>query len=181
MSAKNDIQLTEQEFNSFKNAMEKDEFKRLFSDYLQELADPKNREIYEKEIAALEAEAGNKVSFMQPEPGFVVKTFLMSNRQKVFINMCMNDSIEEATCETTTGTDGKKGQNWRIPYSLSAQRMDKDHGKLLLLWHDVYRALILELISWRGLLSLGLCLSSRRLHQRHSSHSAQEYIDFNRH
>ena len=88
--------------------------------------------MYEQEIAQLEAEQGNKVEFINPEPGFVIKTVEMKNGQptqrKVFVNMCVSEKIQTATCQEITNDKGKKGQNWQIPYSLGPMRTDSDHG-----------------------------------------------------
>ena len=45
-----DLNMTRDELNRFTEAMKKEEFRKLLVEYAEELADPVNREIYEKEI-----------------------------------------------------------------------------------------------------------------------------------
>lgn len=77
-----DFKITKEEFNKFKEAMKKDEFKKLFFDYLDEISDPQNRQKYEEEIAMLEKERGNKIRWIKPEGQFVVKTKYDKNQVK---------------------------------------------------------------------------------------------------
>jgi len=82
MMGKDDFKITKEEFNKFKEAMKKDEFKKLFFDYLDEISDPQNRQKYEEEIAMLEKERGNKIRWIKPEGQFVVKTKYDKNQVK---------------------------------------------------------------------------------------------------
>jgi hypothetical protein len=82
MMGKDDFKITREEFNKFKDAMKKDEFKKLFFDYLDEISDPKNRQKYEEEIALLEKERGNNIRWVKPEGQFVVKTKYDKNQKK---------------------------------------------------------------------------------------------------
>ena len=43
---------------------------------------------YEEELRQMEAMQGNDVQFINPEPGFVVKTKLAKSGMKVFVNIC---------------------------------------------------------------------------------------------
>ena len=68
--------------------------------------------------------------FVRPTAGFVVKTSLAdASKQKVFVNVCSSVEIEKAEC-----TNLAKGQNWRIPYSLSQEKKDFDKGKSFLVY-----------------------------------------------
>ena len=82
----------------------------------------------------LEAERGNDVSFLKPEPGHVVKTQIMrppepkdipAEAQKAFINVCTSLEIVAAS---SSPAKGKKGLHWSLPYSLGRPKVDKDHG-----------------------------------------------------
>lgn len=42
----------------------------------------------ESEIAQMEAQQGNDVKFINPDPGYVVKTKLVPDGTKVFVNIC---------------------------------------------------------------------------------------------
>ena len=72
-----DFKMTQDEVKKFQAAFKKKEFRDLFSDYVKEISDPKNREEYETYLR--QAEAQNKVpqgsKLVRPEAGFVIKTF----------------------------------------------------------------------------------------------------------
>ncbi|ORX54233.1 PIH1-domain-containing protein [Piromyces finnis] len=156
MMGSDDFKITREELNKFKEAMKKDEFKKLFFDYLDEISDPQNRQKYEEEIALLEKERGNNIRWVKPEGQFVVKTKYDKNqvktpliqspqRQKtidqtnsissidikpglkVFINICQSSEIKDALLQKSNVTkNNSRGQSWSIPYSLTYGRNDKD-------------------------------------------------------
>ena len=76
-----DFKITTEEANKFREAFKKKEFRDLFSDYVQEISDPKNREEYETYLK--QAEAQNKVpkgcKLIRPKAGFVIKTWRTNN------------------------------------------------------------------------------------------------------
>ncbi|KAJ3035848.1 Protein kintoun [Rhizophlyctis rosea] len=126
--AKPKFEPTQEEFKRIEESMKDDQFKKLFFEYMNEISDPENRKLYEAELTQLEAERGNNVRFVNPEPGFVVKTFTPtstpSETEKLFINICSSPEIAIAS---VSGKNAK-GQNWSIPYTLSAGREDVDHA-----------------------------------------------------
>lgn len=69
-----DLNMSEEEVRRFSEAMKKEEFRKLLLDYAEEISDPKNRELYEREISALEAERGMNVTFIHPQPGYCIAT-----------------------------------------------------------------------------------------------------------
>jgi len=103
-----ELNMTKDELNRFSEAMKKEEFRKLLVEYAEEISDPKNRELYEKEITALEEERGQKVIFIHPEAGFCMKT--TQNGKKCFINICKNTNIDKPTSkrETKNVNDKKK-------------------------------------------------------------------------
>lgn len=74
-----ELNMTEDELKRFTEAMKKEEFRKLLLDYAEEISDPKNRELYEREISALEAERGMNIVFIHPEPGYCIKTTQEAN------------------------------------------------------------------------------------------------------
>ena len=66
--------ISHQEMERITESLKNEEFKSLFLDYVKEISDPENRKLYEKELKALEAEQGNETTFINPEPGFCVKS-----------------------------------------------------------------------------------------------------------
>ncbi|KAJ3043657.1 Protein kintoun [Rhizophlyctis rosea] len=126
MASSEGFKPTPDEIRRIEESMKDEKFKELFFDYMKEISDPENRKLYEAELAQLEAERGYNVRFVNPEPGFVVKTSTQVGRtmEKVFINICSSPEIKTATLSGTT----TKGQNWSIPYSLNPKREDVDHA-----------------------------------------------------
>ena len=94
-------------------------------DYVKEISDPENKKLYEDELKALEAEKGNNVIFINPTPGFVVKTVEKDKTIKIFINVCHSPEIQKAT-----PIRKDKGVQWSIPLSMGKPREDVDHGIL---------------------------------------------------
>ena len=136
-----DLNMTRDELNRFTEAMKKDEFRKLLVEYAEELADPVNRELYEKEIAQLEEERGMNVTFIHPEKGFCLKT-TQNGDKKCFINICKNVNIEKprSTQKRGTGEDGKPTQGlfWEIPHTCSPARDDFDKSnKIKCVVYDV--------------------------------------------
>lgn len=64
-----DLDITKDEVDRIGKALKNEEFRKMFLDYAQEISDPKNREIYENEIAQMESERGMDVQFIHPQPG----------------------------------------------------------------------------------------------------------------
>lgn len=64
-----DLNITKDEVDRIGEALKDESFRKLFVEYAEEIADPKNRELYEKEIAMMEAERGMDVQFVHPVPG----------------------------------------------------------------------------------------------------------------
>lgn len=134
-----DLNMTKDELDRFSEAMKKEEFRKLLVEYAEELADPKNREQYEKEITQLEEERGMNVTFIHPDKGFCLKTTQNSDT-KCFINICKNDKIDKPTSKAQEHNQkGKKttGLFWEIPHTCSPAREDHDHEKKRCIVYDV--------------------------------------------
>nr|XP_023018354.1 protein kintoun [Leptinotarsa decemlineata] len=123
-----ELDLTSEEVNCIGEALKKPEFRKLLTDYVEELQDPKNKILYEQEITQLEKERGNDITFIHPRPGYVIKTSVNGN-QKAFINICANDHIKKPTSSPTI-REGEKGLTWSLPHSLSPPREDLDNKKV---------------------------------------------------
>lgn len=66
------------------------------------------------------------------QPGFVLKSYILpEGEQKLFVNMCMTDTLDPASVNPVKGSDGKMGENWNVPYSLTPPRDDHDKGKYI--------------------------------------------------
>ncbi|KAI9344892.1 pre-RNA processing PIH1/Nop17-domain-containing protein [Obelidium mucronatum] len=137
------LNVTREEVEKITKAMKDEKFRELFKEYVDEISDPKNKALYEQEIAALEADRGNNIRWIKPTPGRVIKTFftakppkqsglngeeeIPANVKKVFINICSCPEIDEAKPdEKNPRPKDQRGQGWSIPYSLTAGRFDVD-------------------------------------------------------
>ena len=124
-----EFEITGDEAKKLGEALKKEEFRKLLVEYANEISDPENKKRYEEEITELEKERGYSVKFLNPTPGFVVKTKL-KNGGKAFINIATNPEVQPATPGPLeilpTGQVGKK---WSIPYSLVPAREGLDTNK----------------------------------------------------
>eukprot|EP00636_Phaeomonas_parva_P017487 CAMPEP_0118872412 /NCGR_PEP_ID=MMETSP1163-20130328/14613_1 /TAXON_ID=124430 /ORGANISM="Phaeomonas parva, Strain CCMP2877" /LENGTH=591 /DNA_ID=CAMNT_0006807595 /DNA_START=83 /DNA_END=1855 /DNA_ORIENTATION=+ len=125
-----DLQMTSEEVKKFQAAFDEPEFRKLLSEYMDEISDPAHRAEQEAYIRQLEAD--NKVptnkELIHPMPGFVVKTHRSGggapaeiDREKIFINIVGHERMEEPTSMRTD-----QGENWRLPYSLGPRRVEQD-------------------------------------------------------
>lgn len=131
------LDITHDELNRLTNAFKSDEFRKLFADYCTEITDPENRRVYEAELRQLEAERGIDIKFINPQPGFVIKT-TADGKQKVFINVAKCDQIEAPSSERgQDASTGEHGLNWRIPYVQSKPKRDFDNNKTVCPVYDV--------------------------------------------
>ncbi|KAL3268314.1 hypothetical protein HHI36_007432 [Cryptolaemus montrouzieri] len=120
-----DLDLSRDEIDRLGEALKKDEFRKLLIDYVQEVQDPENQKLYEKEITQLEKERGNDIQFLHPTPCYVIKTSLNGNK-KCFINICGNDLVKKPS-STPSEKDGARGLQWSLPHSLSPPSEDLDN------------------------------------------------------
>ena len=67
------LNMTSDEIKTFTEALKKEEFRKMFMEYAQELQDPEKRKQYEEELSILEQQRGVDMKFVKPDPGFVVK------------------------------------------------------------------------------------------------------------
>ncbi|KAJ9584437.1 hypothetical protein L9F63_021221, partial [Diploptera punctata] len=119
-----DLELTRDEVERIGAALKKEEFRKLLQDYAEEINDPENKKIYEKEITELERERGIKVTFVDPEPCYVIKSSIDGSK-KAFINICKNDKVGKPVSEPVIKS-GTRGLNWSLPYTQAPPRDDID-------------------------------------------------------
>lgn len=120
-----DLDITNEELGRLTKAFKNEEFKKLFAEYYEEVNDPANRRIFEAELTQLEAERGVDITFVHPEPGYVLKT-VSDGRLKTFINVAKCDKIGQPSSSCGRNSCGDKGLNWSLPYAQSAVRRDYD-------------------------------------------------------
>lgn len=120
-----ELDLSRDEVHRLGEALRNEEFRKLLGDYVEEIQDPKNRQIYEEEVTKLEKERGQEVTFLHPTPGYVIKTSV-NGSGKGFINICSNDNIGKPSSSPTV-KDGTKGLQWSLPHSLSPPHEDVDN------------------------------------------------------
>lgn len=115
-----DLDLSGEEVQRLTSAFQDPEFRRMFSQYAEELTDPENRRRYEAEITALERERGVEVRFVHPEPGYVLRTSLDGAR-RCFVNVCSNALVSAPTSRPGP-ENAAAGSQWSLPYSLAPGR-----------------------------------------------------------
>uniref|UniRef100_A0A1A9UY75 Protein kintoun n=1 Tax=Glossina austeni TaxID=7395 RepID=A0A1A9UY75_GLOAU len=123
------LDITKEEFQRISDALKNEEFRKLFMEYIDEIQDPENRKLYEEEIKQIEAERGVEVVFVNPEPGFVIKTS-QDGEQKCFINCAKSPEVgkpsNEVCMDPVTGT---RGLSWSIPMAQAPPRDDLDNKR----------------------------------------------------
>ncbi|XP_023581912.1 protein kintoun isoform X1 [Trichechus manatus latirostris] len=115
-----DLDLSGDEVQRLTSAFQDPEFRRLLSEYAEELTDPENRRRYEAEITALERERGVEVRFVHPEPGHVLRTSLDGAR-RCFVNVCSNVLVGAPSSRPGSG-GAAPGHHWSLPHSLAPGR-----------------------------------------------------------
>mmetsp|Transcript_13617 Transcript_13617/g.16366 ORF Transcript_13617/g.16366 Transcript_13617/m.16366 type:complete len:632 (+) Transcript_13617:154-2049(+) len=128
-----DMDLSPEELDRFTTCFKDPKFMEMFVDYAKEISDPAQREEHDMYLRQLETEGkieeiyGKGAVMIQPEKGFLVKTKKIKGEgsekgEKVFINICHSDRVDEAH-----SVKAKGGETWNIPYSLSTLRKEKDN------------------------------------------------------
>ncbi|OXU22598.1 hypothetical protein TSAR_009727 [Trichomalopsis sarcophagae] len=127
-----ELEVTREELDSLTECMKKDEFRKLLLEYAEEVSDPENRARYESEIRQLERERGVDVTFVNPEPGYVIKTSL-DGRLKCFLNVGQSEHVGKPSstkCRDDSTSNGPAaGLSWSIPYILAPPRDDLDKSR----------------------------------------------------
>lgn len=141
------LNVTRDEVNKIGEALKHKEFRQLFVDYCEEIQDPENRKLYESEITQLQNERGVDITFINPEPGYVIKTS-SDGTMKAFINVATNEKIDKPSHSVTTSERGQKGLTWRLPHILAPPRRDLDKkGELCHVYDIVFHPDALHLAS----------------------------------
>lgn len=120
-----ELNISKEEVENLTEALKKEEFRKLLAEYAEEITDPKSRKQYQDDIIQLEAERGVDCTFVNPEPGFVIKTSI-DGKNKAFINVCKNPVIGRPVSKPVI-KDDKRGLSWSIPYSQAPGREDRDN------------------------------------------------------
>ncbi|XP_045519060.1 protein kintoun [Pieris brassicae] len=127
--------LTRADLDILQDAMKHKKFRDLLTEYCEEIRDPANQAVYQKEMTQLEKERGYDVTFINPKGGYVIKTSVAGDR-KAFINICSNENIDKPSCKVQD-INGQKGMSWQLPYSLIPPREDYNNKKERCVIYDV--------------------------------------------
>ncbi|KAI4503902.1 hypothetical protein M0802_001305 [Mischocyttarus mexicanus] len=130
-----DLDVTKEELKNLTECLKKEEFRKLLIEYAEEVTDPENRKIYEKEITQLEKERGVDVTFVNPQAGYVIKTSV-NGEKKCFLNISKSDIVARPTSHPSY-EDGHRGLQWSIPYTLIPPRDDLDKKNVRCIVFDV--------------------------------------------
>uniref|UniRef100_A0A0G4HQC5 PIH1 domain-containing protein 1 n=1 Tax=Chromera velia CCMP2878 TaxID=1169474 RepID=A0A0G4HQC5_9ALVE len=119
-------ELTAEEVERLQRSMRDPRFRDMFSDYVDEISDPKHRGEQEQYMRDLETkgECPKNTVLLEPSPGVCARTamkFAGGSTQKVFVNICYSEGLQEISFEARGG-----GQMVNIPMVMSRPRPDKD-------------------------------------------------------
>ncbi|XP_075700129.1 protein kintoun [Rhinoderma darwinii] len=131
-----ELNVTSEELERFKTAFQDARFRELFSQYAEEISDPENRRRYEQEISEMERERGVNIQFIHPEPGHVLQTSV-NGRETCYLNVCSNPLVRKPRCEPGTDQEGRSGQHWRLPCTLTPPREELSPGGTKEVIYDV--------------------------------------------
>ncbi|KAJ8872431.1 hypothetical protein PR048_026035 [Dryococelus australis] len=127
--------ITREEVDQIGEALKCEEFRKLLAEYAEEVSDPANVKLYQEEMTQLEKERGVDVTFINPEPGYVIKTSVDGNR-KAFLNICKNENVVKPTSQPVM-SGNSRGFNWLLPHSLAPPRDDADKNRNRCVVYDV--------------------------------------------
>lgn len=131
-----DLDITKEELNNLNECLKNKEFRNLLIEYADEINNPENRKLYQSEITKLEKERGIDVKFVNPEPGYVIKTSCNGDK-KCFVNISKSDNVGKPTSQPSKDDEKIRGLKWSLPYSLSPPRDDFDKKNHLCTVFDV--------------------------------------------
>lgn len=119
-----DLEVTKGELKDLTECLKKEEFRKMLIEYAEEVNDPENKKLYQKEITELEKQRGVDVTFVNPEPGYVIKTSVNGDK-KCFLNISQSKIVNKPSSQPSEN-DGNRGLQWSIPYTLAPPRDDLD-------------------------------------------------------
>jgi len=136
-----DLNLNKEEIQRLATVLKDDEFKKMFTNYVEEISDPENKDAMERHINQCEKNQkhGNKnfsledKDLLLPYSDFCIKTYDTKSAQKVFINICYCEKIGD--CKPFDDPI-RNGTEWTIPYSLGGPAKEKDKAKHECLVYD---------------------------------------------
>merc|ERR1711976_211687 len=113
-----DFAPTQKELKQISEVFKKEEFRKLFFEYAEELADPVKRKQYEDELNQMEMERNPEskgLNFLHQEPNHFIE-ILDSN---TFINITTSEKIGKPEMKQMKSPEGKLGFGFEIPCSVS--------------------------------------------------------------
>ena len=119
--------ISNEEFERIGEALKDEKFKQMFFDYVTEISDPKNKELYEREIEMYEKEQGNSCCVISPIEHSCLLS--LSSNKRYFINICQSDKIELPVIENGL---------WKLPYSVGKERDEKDETGIYIVFDVVF-------------------------------------------
>ena len=138
----NDDQITNEELTKIEKAFESEEFCHLFSEYIQEISDPKNRAEQNELLRQMERDSMESIHDklivqpkVDPHLSFVVKFKYTSMKKsddgpfekKAFVNIVCSDKMDPPTF--TPCSQEKEKMFWSIPHCVGPLRLEIDSRK----------------------------------------------------
>ncbi|XP_053122605.1 protein kintoun [Hemicordylus capensis] len=118
-----DLDLTGEEAERLGAAFRDERFRRLFAEYVAELADPAQRAVYEAEVAALERQRGVEARFLHPQPGWALRTS-QAGARRCYVNICSHPLVGRPQARPEPG-----GSRWTLPHCLAPGREELLPGR----------------------------------------------------
>jgi dynein assembly factor 2 len=118
MATKEEFNPTEKELSSISEAFKKEEFRKLFFEYAEELNDPVKRKQYEDELNQMEMEKNPNskgLNFLHQEPHHFIEILDTT----VFINITTSEKVDKPEMKVMKSPEGKSGFGFEIPCSVS--------------------------------------------------------------
>ena len=125
-----ELKMTNKEKDRLAECFKDQEFMGMFTDYMKEISDPKNRAEYNEYIRQCERDgdkAGMVPEGMQlilPKVGFCLKvtSTTKGDNSKVFVNITHTEKVKEFSCVRVPG----QGEQWAMPFCLDNPKPDVD-------------------------------------------------------
>lgn len=155
-----DFQLNVEEFERLEAALKDAEFRKLLLEYCEEVQAPENRKKYQLEFTEMERQRGHIVKFLEPEPGYVVKTSSEGDK-KTFINICSNANVQPPACS---------GLQLTLPHAVTPSKDHKDaSGRKCVVYDVIFHPNTLSLASksayFKKLVTSTACDAVQQNHQ----------------
>ena len=121
--------ISREDLQMLSKSMKDPKFHEILGEYMLEVSDPNNRAEHDQYLRQLQkdGELPKGMNLIEPRAFFCMQSKLASEAdkkftQKLYINVCTHEDVDAAG----PSSQGKGGQNWRVPYLVGKNRYDQD-------------------------------------------------------